>query len=78
MQKNDRAILTLISDVEMSSEVLEIAFRVFTAQRGIKIEMMKQDASKVNISFVLRMDQIDEAIIYLHSCYFEDKCVVPI
>lgn len=76
-QKNDRAILTLISDVERSSEVLEIAFRVFTA-RGIKIEMMSQGASKVNISFVLRMDQIDDAIISLHSCYFEDKCVVSI
>lgn len=76
-QKEDRAILTLISDVERSSEVLEIAFRVFTAQK-IKVEMMSQGASKVNISFVLKMDQIDEAIINLHSCYFEDKCVVPL
>jgi len=75
-QKDDRAILTLISDVERSSEVLEIAFRVFTAQ-GIKIEMMSQGASKVNISFVLRMDQIDDAVLNLHMCYFEDKCAVP-
>jgi len=75
-QKDDRAILTLISDVERSSEVLEIAFRVFTSQ-NIKVEMMSQGASKVNISFVLRMDQIDDAIINLHSCYFEDRCVVP-
>lgn len=74
-QKNDRAILTLISDVERSSEVLAIAFRVFT-DRNIQIEMMSQGASKVNISFVLRNDQIDDAIINLHSCYFEDKCVV--
>ena len=74
-QKNDRAILTLSSDDERSSEVLATAFRVFT-DRNIKIEMMSQGASKVNISFVLRNDQIDDAIINLHACYFEGKCVV--
>jgi len=75
-QKENRAILTLIADVERTSEVLQIAFSVFSAQ-GTQIEMMSQGASKVNISFVLRMDQIDEAIINLHSCYFEGVCIVP-
>uniref|UniRef100_A0A7S3Q5Z4 Aspartokinase n=1 Tax=Chaetoceros debilis TaxID=122233 RepID=A0A7S3Q5Z4_9STRA len=73
--RQDRAILTLITDVERSSECLATAFRVFD-QRDIKIEMMSQGASKVNISFVLKNDQIEDAIIQLHSCFFEDSCIV--
>jgi aspartate kinase len=73
--KQDRAILTLITDVERSSEVLATAFRVFHSQ-NIQIEMMSQGASKVNISFVVKNEQIDDAILNLHKCYFEDRCVV--
>lgn len=73
--KKDRAILTLITDVERSSEVLATAFRVFHAQ-GIQVEMMSQGASKVNISFVLKTSQIDGAILNLHKCFFEDSCAV--
>ena len=73
--KKDRAILTLITDVERSSEVLATAFRVFHTTET-KIEMMSQGASKVNISFVLKNSEIDDAILNLHKCFFEDKCVV--
>jgi len=73
--QTDRAILTLIADVDRSSEVLATVFRVFSAQ-DIKVLMMSQGASKVNISFVLRNDQIDDAILNLHYCFFEDRCVV--
>ncbi len=73
--KKDRAILTLITDVGRSSEVLATAFRVFHSQ-DITVEMMSQGASKVNISFVLKNDQIDEAILNLHKCFFEDQCIV--
>mmetsp|Transcript_58132 Transcript_58132/g.123285 ORF Transcript_58132/g.123285 Transcript_58132/m.123285 type:complete len:438 (-) Transcript_58132:254-1567(-) len=71
----DRAILTLIADVGRSSDVLATVFRSFSAH-GIKVEMMSQGASKVNISFIVREDQIDEAILKLHSCFFEDQCDV--
>ena len=70
-----RAILTLIADVGRSSDVLATVFRSFSAH-GIKVEMMSQGASKVNISFIVREDQIDDAILKLHSCFFEDKCDV--
>jgi aspartate kinase len=70
---NDRAILTLIADVGRSSDVLATVFRSFSAN-GIKVEMMSQGASKVNISFVVKEDQIDEAILKLHSCFFEGSC----
>lgn len=72
---NNRAILTLIADVGRSSDVLATVFRSFSAH-GIKVEMMSQGASKVNISFIVREDQIDEAILKLHSCFFEDSCDV--
>lgn len=71
----DRAILTLIADVKRSSDVLATVFRSFSAH-GIKVEMMSQGASKVNISFIVREDQIDEAILKLHQCFFEDSCDV--
>jgi aspartate kinase len=73
--KEARSILTLITDVENSSEVLATVFRVFLAE-NIHVEMMSQGASKVNISFILSDDQLESAVLNLHKCFFEDKCVV--
>lgn len=70
-----RSILTLIADVQRSSEVLSTVFRVFT-ERNIQVKMMSQGASKVNISFIVRDDQLNEAVTELHKCFFEDKCIV--
>jgi aspartate kinase len=75
--KEKKSILTLITDVERSSEVLATVFRVFYAQ-DIKVEMMSQGASKVNISFILNDDQLENAVLNLHKCFFEDKCVVSL
>jgi len=72
-----KSILTLITDVQRSSEVLATVFRVFSMQ-GIKVEMMSQGASKVNISFILDGQDLDKAILQLHKCFFEDKCVVEV
>jgi len=71
----DKSILTLIADVDRSSEVLATVFRVFSTQ-GVKVEMMSQGASKVNISFIVDDSDLDRAITELHRCFFEDKCVV--
>lgn len=73
--KRNRAILTLIADVEKSSDVLATVFRVFSKQ-GIKVEMLSQGASKVNISFILKDEQLEDAILNLHKCFFEDQCAV--
>lgn len=73
--KDKRSILTLITDVERSSEVLATVFRVFNSQ-GIKVEMMSQGASKVNISFILNDDQLEKAVLNLHKCFFEDRCII--
>ncbi|CAB9511551.1 Aspartokinase 2, chloroplastic [Seminavis robusta] len=70
-----RSILTLIADVKRSSEVLATVFQVF-AELGISVKMMSQGASKVNISFILRDDQLDTAVQELHKCFFEGNCIV--
>ena len=71
-----RSILTLIADIQRSSEVLSLVFQVFAAC-GIQVKMMSQGASKVNISFLVRDDQLNDAVLQLHSCFFEDHCIVP-
>lgn len=70
-----KSILTLIADVTRSSQVLATVFHVFSSQ-DIKVEMMSQGASKVNISFILNDTDLDKAILQLHKCFFEDNCVV--
>jgi aspartate kinase len=74
-RKENMSILTLIADVEKSSHVLATVFRVFSTQ-NIKVEMMSQGASKVNISFIVADSQLDEGILSLHKCFFEDACAV--
>ena len=74
-RKDNMSILTLITDVENSSQVLATVFRVFSEQ-GIKVEMMSQGASKVNISFIVCNDQLEQSILSLHKCFFEDGCDV--
>lgn len=71
----DRSILTLITDVGRSSEVLATVFRVFSTC-GIKVEMMSQGASKVNISFIVKDESLERAILELHKCFFEETCSV--
>lgn len=72
-----KSILTLITDVERSSEVLATVFRVFASQH-VSVEMMSQGASKVNISFIIPDSQLETAVLNLHKCFFEDKCIVNV
>lgn len=74
VRKDDYSILTLIADIHESSQVLATAFSVF-ARKNIQVEMMSQGASKVNISFIIATDRLEEAITDLHSCFFEGRCV---
>ena len=67
------SILTLIADVDRSSEVLATVFQVFMST-GIQVKMMSQGASKVNVSFTVPTESLDTAITELHACFFEQKC----
>lgn len=68
--KKERAILTLIADVERSSDVLATVFKVFS-EENIPVEMLSQGASKVNISFILKNEHVEKAILALHSQFFQ-------
>ena len=74
-RKDNYSILTLITDINKSSQVLATAFQVFATQ-NIQVEMMSQGASKVNISFIVKSDRLEQAITQLHSCFFENRCVI--
>jgi aspartate kinase len=74
-RKDNMSILTLIADVDRSSEVLATVFQVFLS-RNVKVEMMSQGASKVNISFIIKTSKLEEAMKHLHSCFFEGGCAV--
>jgi aspartate kinase len=73
--KNGMSILTLIADVEKSSDVLATVFEVFS-QQDIGVQMMSQGASKVNISLVISNVDLERAIRHLHDCFFGGQCVV--
>jgi aspartate kinase len=75
IRQDGMSILSLISNVERSSDVLATVFRVFYQQK-IPLEMMSQGASKVNISFVIPTQYLERAIRYLHDCFFGTQCVV--
>mmetsp|Transcript_9485 Transcript_9485/g.14104 ORF Transcript_9485/g.14104 Transcript_9485/m.14104 type:complete len:560 (-) Transcript_9485:106-1785(-) len=71
--KPNRSILTLIADVDKSSQVLASVFSSFS-RMGIKVQMLSQGASKVNISFVVKDEDLDFAVKNLHKCFFEGNC----
>jgi aspartate kinase len=70
VRKNNYAILTLIADIDKSSQVLATAFSVFS-NLDIQVEMMSQGASKVNISFIVKTEDLERAMHELHSRFFE-------
>lgn len=65
-----RCIVSLISNLERSSEVMSTAFKVME-KLGITAEMLSQGASKVNISIVVQMKYKEALIKALHACFFE-------
>eukprot|EP01039_Chlorochromonas_danica_P006131 gene6131-6751_t len=67
-----RAIISIICNLDRSSEVMAMAFKVME-EMGITIEMLSQGASKVNISLVVKMEHKDALIRALHARFFGDK-----
>jgi aspartate kinase len=66
----ERAIVSLISNLDRASEVMAIAFQVIE-KSDINIEMLSQGASKVNISFVVAMKDREKLIRELHASFFD-------
>ncbi|CAD7699140.1 unnamed protein product [Ostreobium quekettii] len=63
------AIVSLICNVERSSEILERVFRTLGAE-GINVQMISQGASKTNISFLINDSEAERAARALHQAFF--------
>jgi len=70
--KENMSIITLIADVERSSEVLAKVFSIFMNE-DIKVEMLSQGASKVNISLIVSDKDLVRAIMSMHKEFFEKE-----
>lgn len=69
--RNDLAILSLICNVERTSNILENVFDVLDSC-GINVVMMSQGASKTNISLVIEGRDGQRAVQALHKKFFEE------
>ena len=49
-----------------------LAARIFTAVRGINIEVISQGASEINVTFVVREEDSAEAVRRLHEALIEE------
>lgn len=67
--RKERAIVTVICDVEHSSAILASGFEALAGE-GINVQMISQGASKVNISFIVNDDEADRTVQILHQAYF--------
>jgi aspartate kinase len=68
--KIGKAIITIIGDVERSSEILSRACGV-CFELGVQVQMISQGASKVNISFIVEDTQAVDVVRGLHKEFFD-------
>jgi aspartate kinase len=63
------SIISLICNVQRTSEILERVFRVL-GREGVRVQMMSQGASKTNISLVVDDKESKHALRALHHEFF--------
>lgn len=49
-----------------------IASRVFTSVRTINVQMISQGASRINVTFLVKQDKMEEAVRRLHAEFFKN------
>jgi aspartate kinase len=69
--RTGKAIVTIIGDVQRSSEILKDAFGLCT-KMGIPVQMVSHGASKVNISFIINDGEADPLVTGLHRFFFTE------
>lgn len=67
--RKDLAIISLICNIERTSEILEVVFRCLRELK-INVQMMSQGASKTNISLIVDQRQVNKAVQTIHECFF--------
>ncbi|DBA88772.1 TPA: hypothetical protein ACH3X1_004189 [Trebouxia sp. C0004] len=68
--KRAMSCVSLICNVEKTSQILERVFKVL-GREGINVKMMSQGASKNNISLIVSDDEGKNAVRSLHKEFFE-------
>lgn len=68
----DKAIVSLICDVDATSEILAGAFATLS-KNNIQVEMISQGASKVNIGLVVSSVNAHRALSLLHEYFFPQE-----
>lgn len=68
--KNDKAIVSMVSDSERSSTVVGRAVSALNRE-GIHVLMISQGASKVNVSVTIDMEHAARAIQAIHAEFFD-------
>ena len=63
------AIISLICNVQRTSEILERTFRVLNRE-NIRVQMMSQGASKTNIALIVEDGEAKQALRALHEEFF--------
>jgi aspartate kinase len=63
------AIISLICNVQRTSEILERTFRVLNRE-NIRVQMMSQGASKTNIALIVEDSEAKHALRVLHAEFF--------
>ena len=70
--KEGRSIISLIANVDRSSDVMAGVFSVLAAEK-VHVEMMSQGASKVNISLIVSNEDLKRALQALHDFIFSER-----
>jgi aspartate kinase len=74
--KTGKAIVTIISDVSRSSEILSRSFTV-CEKTGVQVQMISQACSKVNISFIVDNGEAEGLVAALHGHFFSAEAGKP-
>jgi len=70
--KTGKAIVTIVGNVNRSSEILAKAFRICQLI-GVTVQMVSHGASKVNISFIVNDTEAVEVVKALHMGFFPSQ-----
>lgn len=73
--RESRAIISLIANVDRSSDVMAGLFQVLTKEK-VQVEMLSQGASKVNISLIVKNEDLQKATRAIHDYFFAAEVAV--
>ncbi|CEM00573.1 unnamed protein product [Vitrella brassicaformis CCMP3155] len=67
--EQNKAILTLIGNTLRANEIIATACNVFQ-KLGVVIDMLSCGASKVNVTFIVPDEKVEECVKHLHDLFF--------